>query len=76
VRLIALDEQHGLDVAELDAGCPRCPPSQRRRTSGVGRHERRARTGCWRFPAALLLGRGTRGEDFIELRRELAATIG
>jgi DNA primase len=26
--------------------------------------------------AALLFGRGTRGEDFIELRRELAAMIG
>jgi hypothetical protein len=25
--------------------------------------------------AALLLGRGTRGEEFIELRRELAAII-
>ena len=131
VRLIALDEQHSLDVAELDGRLPALPiepeAADRRRWSPraagedlllavspreyverltgaqVGRsgkvrcpfHEDRTPSlhvyedpqrgwycfGCGRGGsiydfAALLLGRGTRGEDFIELRRELAAIIG
>jgi CHC2 zinc finger/RepB DNA-primase from phage plasmid len=131
VRLIALDEQHSLDVAELDRRLPALPAApeaaDRRRWSPRAAGEDRllavsprvyverlmgapvGRSGKVRCPfhedhtpslhvyedpqrgwycfgcgrggsiydfAALLLGRGTRGEAFIELRRELAAIIG
>jgi hypothetical protein len=127
VRLIALDAQHRVDVAELDRRLPIEPEAaDRRRWSPraadsdpllaisprvyverlmgrpVGRsgkvccpfHEDRTPSlhvyedpqrgwfcfGCGRGGsiydfAAPLLGRGTRGEDFIELRRELVAII-
>jgi hypothetical protein len=128
VRLIALDEHHSVDVAELDCRLPALPaaPAEPRRWSPraagedrllavsprvyverltgapVGRsgkvrcpfHEDRTPSlhvyddpqrgwfcfGCGRGGsiydfAALLFGRGTRGEDFIELRRELDAII-
>jgi len=132
VRLIALEEQHSVDVAELDRRLPALPalPAESAVPRGwsrlaagedrllavsprvyvarltgvpVGRsgkvrcpfHEDRTPSlhvyedpqrgwfcfGCARGGsiydfAALLLGRGTRGEDFIELRRELAAILG
>lgn len=129
MRLIHLDEQGGVEVAELDrrlpalAAEPAVPPRCASRAAGedrllavaprvyverltgatVGRdgkvrcpfHEDRRPSlhvyedpqrgwycfGCGRGGsiydfAALLLGRGTRGEDFLELRRELAALIG
>lgn len=131
VRLIALDERRGVEVAELDRRLPalavqpampsRCssraagadrllavaPRVYVERLTGatVGRdgkvrcpfHDHEDRTpslhvyedpqrgwfcfGCRRGGsiydfAALLLGRDTRGEDFLELRRELAALIG
>lgn len=129
VRLIAVDEQRSVSVAELDRRLPALPaePVEPQRWSPrvagedrllavsprvyverltgarVGRsgkmrcpfHEDRTPSlhvyedpqrgwycfGCGRGGsiydfAALLLGRGTRGEDFIVLRRELAAIIG
>ncbi len=130
VRLIALEEQRSVDVAELAGRLPALPtepvvPRQRsvrpaagedrllavpprvyvKRLLGlpVGRdgkvrcpvHEDRTpslhvyedpRRGWYCFScrqggsvydfAALLLGRGTRGEEFIELRRELEAILG
>jgi CHC2-type zinc finger protein len=129
VRLIELDEQLGVEVAELDRRLPALPaepavpPCSSSRAAGedrllevpprvyverltgapVGRdgkvrcpfHEDRTPSlhvyedpqrgwfcfGCRRGGsiydfASLLLGRGTRGEDFLELRRELAAIIG
>jgi len=129
VRLIALDEEHSLDVAELDRRLPALPAApeatdprsprvagedrllavsprvyvERLTGTPVGRsgkiccpfHKDHTPSlhvyedpqrgwycfGCGRGGsiydfAALLLGRGTRGEEFIELRRELAAIIG
>jgi hypothetical protein len=129
VRLIALDEQRGVDVAELDRRLPALPTEAPARQSWspraagedrllrvaprvyverltgvpVGRdgkvrcpfHEDRTPSlhvyedpqrgwycfGCGRGGsiydfAALLFCRGTRGEEFIELRRELTAIIG
>lgn len=131
VRLIAVDEQRSVGVAELDRRLPALPaqpaaPAEQQRWSPRAAGEDRllavcprvyverltgaqvARSGKMRCPfhddrtpslhvyedpqrgwycfgcgrggsiydfAALLLGRGTRGEDFIELRRELAAII-
>jgi hypothetical protein len=129
VRLIRLDEQRGVEVAELDRRLPALAvePAMSSRASSravgadrllavaprvyverltgatVGRdgkvrcpfHEDRTPSlhvyedpqrgwfcfGCRRGGsiydfAALLLGRDARGEDFLELRRELAAIIG